>query len=207
MTVDILRGFPSFHGQEPRARLAEFALGSLVLMSATQIYPVFLAAPFMLLPRWAPVAEPAARPAVTVHETVERHGVQLQLISAESTPALDLHLRELGVEFPRERLAAGFVSRPLLLRACGFLLFVGLAVLAAQCAYTTWPKHARPSRTAVSAIGLANTLTVIGALVATVLVARHLGVAAGRAVWFATLNSLTFCVLLGVLVALIAGLA
>jgi hypothetical protein len=105
------------------------------------------------------------------------------------------------------RAAASLVSRPLLLWGCGLLLFLGLSVLAAQCAYGAWPRHARPSRTAVSAIGLANTLTVIGSLVAAILVARQLHVPARRAVWFAMLSSLTFCFLLAVLVGLIAGLA
>jgi hypothetical protein len=346
VAVDILRGFPGFQGHEPRARLAEFALGSLALMSTTQFYPLFAAVPFVFLAHRGPVAEPAAGPAVTVHETVERHGVQLQLLTAESTPALDLHLRKMGVEFPREglrsletyvgrssclvvfrivdlvayrkaisesrfalgievrfpsdegffpltassalptellevavvvpqfvtaagpvpsgmsirhmvgeaiagpearealgaalspdgqrftvfsllaspkqlthdlrfrpgaprltRVAASLVSRPLLLRACGVLSFLGLSVLAAQCAYGAWPRHARPSRTAVAAIGLANTLTVIGALVATILVARQLHVPARRAVWFATLHSLVLCLLIGVLMALIVGFA
>jgi hypothetical protein len=343
--VDILRGFPSFYGQEPGVSLAEIALGSLALMSTTQFYPLLLVPPFMLLSRSVPVAEPAARPAVTVHQTVRRHGIQLQLITCVSRPALDQHLREMGVEFPpeglraletyvgdssclvvyriedlaayrqatseallelgievrfpaeegffpltassalptellavsvvaqfvtavgpvpsgmtirhmvgeaiagpearealgaslspegqrftefsllaspkqltrdlrflpgapwRTRVAASLVARPLLLRACGLLLFLGLSVLAAQCAYSAWPKHARPSRAAVSAIGLANTLTVIGALVAAILVARHLRVPARRGAWFVMLSSLTFCVLLAVLVGLIAGLA
>ena len=346
VAVDILRDFPGFRGHEPRGRLTEFALGSLALMSATQLYPLFVAIPFVFLAHRGPVAEPAAGLAVTVHETVERHGVQLQLLTAESTPALDLHLRKMGVEFPREglapletyvggpaclvvfrivdlvayrkaiseshlalgievrfpseegffpltassalptellrvsvlvpqfvtavgpvpsgmtirhmvgeaiagpearealgsalspgvqrytefsllappkqlthdlrfrpgaprlpRVAAGLVSRPLLLRACGVLSFLGLSVLAAQCAYGAWPRHARPSRTAVSAIGLANTLTVIGSLVAAILVARQLHVPARRAVWFAMLHSLALCLLIGVLMALIVGFA
>lgn len=346
MKVDILRGFPSFHGDEPRGRLVEFAFGALALMSATQLYPVLLAAPVVFFGNLGPRAEPTAGPAVTVHETVERDGVELQLVSAESMQALEAHLRGLGVEFPPEglralgsyvgpsaclvvfrivdlfahrraigesdlalgievrfpseegffpltassalptellevrvlvpqfvtqvgpvppgmtarhmvggvaagpevrkvlgaalspgvqrytefhllgpprqlthdlrfrpgapwptKLAASLVARPRLLQAGGLLLFLCLSVLAAQAAHGAWPRQARPSRATVSAIGLANTLTVIGALVAAIVVARRLRVPARRALWFAALHSLAFCAILAALFALVAGLA
>jgi hypothetical protein len=338
VTVDILRGFPRFSGREPGKHLASIALVSLAAMSATQIYPV----PLLALALVRGGAAPTRSPEVTVHKTVQRDGVELQLVTAASIGALDRHLRELGVAFPGEgldslesyagddacfvlfrivdlvtyrkairesrfplgiearfpadegffpltassavpvalldvsvvapefvtatgplpsgmttrhlvgrvsagpeataalgiapspsteqrytefqllappgqltsdlrfrpgapmltRWAASWVLSPLfgwLGWIVGLLSFAGLSIVSAQVAHVVWPKQARPSRRVVAAIGMANFLTVVGVLVAALVVARRSRISPWRALRFTVLTSLTFCVLVAAL--------
>ena len=53
VTVDVLRGFPRFGGEEPGKRLAWTALASLTAMSATQIYPVPLLGALSSVTAWS----------------------------------------------------------------------------------------------------------------------------------------------------------
>jgi len=100
--VDILRGFPSISGVEPRAALASYLRGALAVASLTQIYTIVPTMGLVMLRGGSRAGEEPAR----VVQRVRRHGVELELLAAPSRSALVQHLAAKGVELPGAALDA-----------------------------------------------------------------------------------------------------
>jgi len=109
---------------------------------------------------------------------------------------------------PQEvRLADFFVATAmgkLLALGLGVVVFGAIAVLATLLATVVWPARTRPSRQVFVGIGLLHIATVVAPLLASLVLARRLGVPRGRAFVFVAFSSLNVALLLTVLATVMA---
>lgn len=119
----------------------------------------------------------------------------------------DLHFQP-GAPFTT-RAATAFFQSPWqahIVIAFGGALFLGLSVLSSLVARRVWSAEHRPSTTEAVWIGLANTLTVLGVLVAARAVSRKRGAPPGRAFAHTAMMSAVFCgLLLGITIVVSVG--
>lgn len=107
--ADVLVGFPELGGVEPAGQLASHLRAALALLSASQIFTV----PALLVLSASRDAAALGAGDVSVELRVVRHGVEVQVVSAESSEALAAHLRGLGIELPAAALhSLGAYARP-----------------------------------------------------------------------------------------------
>ncbi len=100
VTVDVLDLFPRFSGKEPLVEAHKILAGIRTLSLLTQIYPVFTCMCLTPLSR----ARSMSISGISVHESVEKWGIQAETITTESPEALSNYLTAKKVGINKDEL-------------------------------------------------------------------------------------------------------
>jgi hypothetical protein len=132
---------------------------------------------------------------------------RFRILGSPSSLTSDLHFQP-GAPFTT-RAATALLESPWqahIFIVFGSALFIGLSVLSSLVARRVWPAEHKPSTSMAVWIGVANTFTILGVLVAALVVAHRLGVPRGRAFAHTAMTSSVFCgLLIGVAVVVSVG--
>lgn len=97
--VDVLEAFPRFLGRDPLGNARRRLNETFALIACSQLYP---AIPMALMPTLAGVKQSSG--SVLVHEEVDKHGIHVEVITADSLEALTAYLQKKEVNLQPDQL-------------------------------------------------------------------------------------------------------
>lgn len=101
--INIVKGFPTFMGEELRDSARDSIRMSVMLMATTQIYPAPLVVSLTLFKSAGfnlGATDSMNREGVTINKQVERMGLTTELVSASDSAKLEEYLQEKGLVLP-----------------------------------------------------------------------------------------------------------
>ena len=120
VVIDVLSAFPQLYGTSP-VQEAKSSVGSILLIgTVTQIYPIFLAIPFIFFGGFfstmagsAMTNMASSRTGVTVYEHIEKEGIATEIITAEDGNALYNYIVNKGLNIQRDAISIfdGYIGK------------------------------------------------------------------------------------------------
>lgn len=107
VVIDVLKGFPRFYGKDIDSSYKDAVRGVGMVMAGYSTFPLIFPLAFAYFGVLSPGAMLASRGAedVVIHETITKMGLTTELITTQSSEALNQYLQNKGLNLPEKSVA------------------------------------------------------------------------------------------------------